>query len=65
MLNLDETLDLIKPYNNQRDFYIKAGCYSTGVIVFLDIVRGQVPQINLLQLVPGFYLGLLCLFFFF
>jgi hypothetical protein len=59
MLNLDETLELYNDYILQRDAYIKSILYSTGTITFLDIIRQQVPEINLLQLVPGFYLFLL------
>lgn len=59
MLNLDETLSFQADYEVQRDYYLKIFLYSIGVIVFIDIVRSQVPEINLLQLVPGFYLFLL------
>jgi hypothetical protein len=59
MLNLDETLELYNDYILQRDAYIKSILYSAGTITFLDIIRQQVPEINLLQLVPGFYLFLL------
>jgi len=56
MLNLDETLEITSSYVVQRDLYLKGLVYSFGVIVFIDIVRGQVAEINLLQLMPGFYL---------
>lgn len=59
MLNLDETLQIIKDYIIQRDLYLKGFVYITGVFVFLDILRSQVSEINLLQLIPGFYLLLL------
>jgi hypothetical protein len=59
MLNIDETLSLNVFYVIQRDFYLKAFFYSIGVIVFVDILRGQVAEVNLLQLIPGFYLILL------
>ena len=61
MLNLDETLDLNIDYIIQKDLLLKIFFYSIGVLVFIDILRSQVPEINLLQLIPGFYL--LFLFF--
>jgi hypothetical protein len=59
MLNLDETLSFQTDYEVQRDYYIKIFLYSICVIIFIDILRSQVAEINLLQLVPGFYLFLL------
>jgi hypothetical protein len=59
MLNLDETLELLTDYNIQRDLFLKCFLYSVGVIVIIDIVRQQLPEINLLQLIPGYYLFLL------
>lgn len=59
MLNLDETLEINSSYVVQRDLYLKGLVYSVGVVVFVEIVRGQVAEINLLQLIPGFYLLLL------
>jgi len=65
MLTIEESLELNLSYNTQRDFLIKFICYSTSVITIVDLSRGQVPEINLLQLIPGFYLFLLFLFFLF
>ena len=65
MLNLDETLEITSFYVVQRDLYLKGVVYSFGVIVFIEIVRSQVAEINLLQLIPGFYLVLLFLSFLF
>lgn len=59
MLNLDETLAFNSDYINQRDFYLKGFLYFIGVFIFVEILRSQVSEINLLQLVPGFYLVLL------
>ena len=69
MFALDDTFFLEVAYIAQIDFYTKGFIYLTGVIVLLDILRNQVPEINLLQLVPGFYFFLffvsfLVLFFF-
>jgi hypothetical protein len=42
---------------------VKVCSYAVGIISFVEIFRGQVAEINLLQLVPGFYLLLLFLSF--
>jgi len=59
MLNLDEPLLINNCYINQRDLFIKSISYSIGVITFINLLRSQVAEINLLQLIPGFYLILL------
>lgn len=56
MLNLDETLFSSSVYGIQRDFYVRILFYSIGTLSFLEVLRGQVAEINLLQLIPGFYL---------
>jgi hypothetical protein len=63
MLNIDSPLSIFPFYINQRDLYIKGFTYSIGVFTFLYLLRSQVAEINLLQLVPGFYLFLLFLSF--
>tara|TARA_B110000090_G_C13364393_1_gene439579 strand:- start:910 stop:1626 length:717 start_codon:yes stop_codon:yes gene_type:complete len=63
MLNIGETLKYIPPYIIQRDLYLKSLAYSFTVVVFVDILRGQVSEVNLLQLIPGYYLILLFLSF--
>jgi len=63
MLNLDETVEINNSYLIQRDLYLKGFLYSIGVIVFIELVRGQVAEVNLLQLIPGFYLILLFIAF--
>jgi len=65
MLNLDETVELNNSYLIQRDLYLKGFLYSLGVIIFIDLARGQVAEVNLLQLIPGFYLILLFIAFVF
>ena len=65
MLNLEETLSINLSYTSQNDFYLKGVLYSVGVIVFVEILRCQVAEVNLLQLVPGFYLLLLFISFLF
>jgi len=59
MFNLDETFLLNNSYFLQKDLYLKSFLYSFGVFSFIDLLRGQVAEIDLLQLVPGFYLILL------
>lgn len=59
MLNLDETLVANSDYCLQKDMYLKGSLYSICPFGFLELLRKQVPEINLIQLIPGFYLVLL------
>lgn len=59
MLNLDETLFANTGYTKQRDIYIRILLFTGGVVAFVEYLRGQVSEVNLLQLIPGFYLLLL------
>jgi hypothetical protein len=63
MLNLEDNLQAQSYYNTQRDWIFRSFVYSTSTITLLDLTRGQVPEVNLLQLVPGFYLLLFFIFF--
>lgn len=65
MLNLDETVENNNTYLVQRDLYLRGLAYSLGVVSLIDIVRGQVAEVNLLQLIPGFYLILVFIAFLF
>jgi hypothetical protein len=65
MLNLDETLIVNNSYTVQRDLYIRGIAYACPIVVFVDIVRGQISEVNLLQLIPGLYLVLLFISFIF
>jgi hypothetical protein len=65
MLNLDETLETATNYYVQRDLILKIFLYSIGVISLLETIRQQVPEIRLLQLIPGYYLLLLFSLFLF
>jgi len=56
MLNLDDTFERTNDYNNQNEFLTKLSFYSVGILVLIEILREQLPEINLLQLIPGFYL---------
>ena len=63
MLNLDETLITTSSYIKQRDLF-KEFCLFIWCYYFVDILRAQVAEVNLLQLIPGFYLILLFISFF-
>lgn len=65
MLNLDETLVTLSNYNRQKDIILRGIGYCVGASIFLETVRSQIPETNILQLVPGFYLFLLLLSFLF
>ena len=55
MFNLEETFDLSLTYSNQKDFYLRGIFYFLGVITFLEMIRSQLAEVNLLQLIPGYY----------
>jgi len=59
MLNLDETLETTFTYSIQKNFFSKFFFYSLGVISFINFLREQIPEIKLIQLIPGFYILLL------
>lgn len=59
MFFLDETIETLIDYYVQRDLFLKGIIYSIGVVILIDLIRKQVPEISLLQLIPGFYLFLL------
>ena len=65
MLNLDDTFERINDYNNQNEFLTKFFFYSVIVLILVEILREQLPEVNLLQLIPGFYLFFLFSTFFF
>jgi hypothetical protein len=64
MLNLKK-LSIIPSYLVQRDLYVKAFVYAGGVLIFIDFLRGQISEVNILQLIPGFFFLLLVSFFIF
>lgn len=65
MFNVEETFDLNPKYFVERDLYLKGFGYSFGVIIFIESIRRQVAEVNILQLIPGFYLLLLFISFLF
>lgn len=69
MFALDDTFLFEIFYVAQTDFYLKGFIYFTGVILFLEILRTQISEVDLLQLIPGFYfflffISFLTIFFF-
>lgn len=65
MLNLEETIDLIPSYLLQRDLFLKGLVYLLTIFIFLEFLRGQISEVNILQLIPGFYFLLLLISFIF
>ena len=61
MLNIIETLQLYKIYTFQRDLIIRFVSYSICLSMLVEIIRSEVAEINLLQLMPGVYLTLVFL----
>jgi hypothetical protein len=59
MYSLDTTFISQQYYHIQKDLYAKGIGYAFGVVGFLELLRSQVCEMNVLQLVPGFYLILL------
>jgi Sec-independent protein secretion pathway component TatC len=59
MYSLDTTFISQQYYHIQKDLYVKGFGYALGVVGFLELLRSQVCEMNVLQLVPGFYLILL------
>lgn len=65
MYVLEENIESNIDYNKQRDLLLNSLFYSGGTVPFFELIRGQIPEVNLLQLVPGVYLFLLFLCFLF
>jgi Sec-independent protein secretion pathway component TatC len=59
MFNINETFALFKTYTPQRDIFLSLILYSGQVVVLLNDIRGQLPEVEILQLVPGVYLVVL------
>ena len=59
MLNLLETLEIYNIYLSQSETIIKFVMYSVGTFECIDYLRDQIPEIPLLQLVPGLFLAIL------
>lgn len=59
MLNLNETIDNYNLYIIQTDLYWKIILFSVAVFSVIDELRAQISEVNLLQLIPGLYLGVI------
>jgi len=59
MMNIEEALISYPFYQKQKDNLIRFILYSVVVFIYIDEIRQQISEINLLQLVPGIYLILL------
>lgn len=59
MLNIEEAVEVYESYIKQNNYILRCVFYSIIVFIFIDIIRQQVSEINLLQLIPGLYLILL------
>ena len=59
MFSLDDAFLAPSLYILQKDFYWRAIVYSFGVILWVELFRSQIAEINVLQLIPGLYLFLL------
>lgn len=65
MLNLVENILLTPTYNTQRDFLLKNLNNFSIPIILIGLTRNQIPEVNLFQLIPGYYFFLLFLFYLF
>jgi hypothetical protein len=59
MFSLDEAFLATSNYLEQLDISWKAISLAVGVFTVVEFVRSQVPEIEVLQLIPGLYLLLL------
>jgi hypothetical protein len=59
MLNLDESFSVIDIYKKKNDIILSIIISFFPVLVLVQFLSSQISEINLLQLVPGFYLLLL------
>jgi hypothetical protein len=59
MFSLDEAFLATSSYLEQTDIYWRALSLALGVFIVVEFVRSQVPEIEVLQLIPGLYLLLL------
>ena len=59
MFSLDEAFVSTSRYLEQTDIYWRAFSLAFGVFSMVELIRNQVPEIEVLQLIPGLYLLLL------
>jgi hypothetical protein len=58
-MNIDEALESIPYYETPSDKFSRLVACSVLVFIYIDTIREQIAEINLLQLIPGIYLILL------
>jgi hypothetical protein len=56
MLNVPESVVRLPFYRLQKEITIRFLSYFFGVILFVEFLRAQTPEIDVLQLVPGYFL---------
>ena len=59
MINLDDVVPFYLSYNDKRRVISKGFYFGFGVFTFLELGREQIAEVNILQLIPGFYLFLI------
>jgi len=62
MFTFDESFDYDPTYELQRDYYGRFFISIVGVILFFEFLKGQISEIDLLQLIPGLYFFLFFIF---
>jgi hypothetical protein len=65
VFNLDKTFFTKKKYLESSNFWFKNFISGFGILPFLEGIRNQISEIQLIQLIPGFYYFLLLLIFFY
>jgi hypothetical protein len=65
MLNLDDTLIILPSYLDQGDLFSRGVFYAGGIFILILTLRGQIAEVDILQLIPGFYFFLLLVAFIF
>lgn len=65
MLNLEDTLVILPSYLLQQDLFIRGVVYAGGIFILITSLRGQIAEVDILQLIPGFYFFLLLVAFLF
>ena len=65
MFDFSEGFDDHIEYSEQRDSFIRNSFSSFASFSFLGLIRSQIPEVDVLQLVPGYYFLLVFLSFLF
>jgi hypothetical protein len=65
MFTLEDSLIFDSCYTLQIDLYTRIVPYVCGVILFFELLKSQISEIDLLQLIPGFFFLLFLLLYIF